>query len=74
MADGETYYYVNYSLYLEYEENDQTGFVNGEPEVGAQLDELPEGTTTIEEDGFTYQFDMVFFEEVEDESGQRFTK
>ena len=47
--------------------------MNGEPEIGAQLDELPEGTTTIEEDGRTYyQFDMVFFEEVEDESGDPF--
>ena len=73
VADGETFYYVNYNLYVEYEENGKTGFVNGEPEVGAQLDQLPEGTTTIEEDGFTfYQFDMVFFEEVEDENGQPF--
>ena len=31
----------------------------------------PEGTTTIEEDGRTfYQFDMVFFEQVEDENGK----
>jgi len=73
VADGETFYSVNYNLYVEYEENGKTGFVNGEPEVGAQLDQLPEGTTTIEEDGFTfYQFDMVFFEEVEDENGQPF--
>jgi len=47
--------------------------VNGEPEIGAQLDTLPEGTTTIEEDGRTfYQFDMVFFEEVEAEDGNAF--
>ncbi len=73
VADGETYYYVNQSLYVEYEEDGKTGFVNGEPEIGAQLDALPEGTTAIEEDGFTfYQFDMVFFEEVEDENGQPF--
>ncbi|UCD24413.1 MAG: hypothetical protein JSW51_00395 [Gemmatimonadota bacterium] len=73
VADGETFYYVNFNLYVEYEENGQTGYVNGEPEVGAQLDELPEGTTTIEEDGRTfYQFDMVFFEEVEDEDGNPF--
>ena len=73
VADGETYYYVNYNLYVEYDEDGKTGFVNGEPEIGAQLDELPEGTTTIEEDGFTYhQFDMVFFEEVEGEDGSTF--
>jgi hypothetical protein len=73
VADGETYHYVNYNLYVEYEENGQTGFVNGEPEIGAQLDELPVGATTIEEDGLTfYQFDTVFFEEVEDENGQPF--
>ncbi len=73
VADGETFYYVNFNLYVEFEENGQTGYVNGEPEIGAQLDELPEGTTTVEEDGRTYyQFDMVFFEEVEDESGDPF--
>jgi hypothetical protein len=73
VADGETFYYVNFNLYVEFEENGQTGYVNGEPEVGAQLDELPEGTETIEEDGNTYyQFDMVFFEEVEDENGDVF--
>lgn len=73
VADNETYYYVNFNLYVEFEENGQTGYVNGEPEIGAQLDELPEGVETIEEDGRTYyQFDMVFFEEVEDESGDGF--
>jgi hypothetical protein len=73
VADGETYYYVNFNLYVEFEENGQTGYVNGEPEIGAQLDELPEGVTTIEEEGRTYyQFDMVFFEEVEDENGNPF--
>lgn len=73
VADGETFYYVNFNLYVEFEENGQTGYVNGEPEIGAQLDELPEGTETIEEDGVTYyQFDMVFFEEVEDENGNAF--
>ncbi len=73
VADGETYYYVNFNLYVEFEENGQTGYVNGEPEIGAQLDALPDGVTTIEEDGRTYyQFDMVFFEEVEDEDGNPF--
>jgi hypothetical protein len=73
VADGETYYYVNFNLYVQYEENGQTGYVNGEPEIGAQLDALPEGATTIEEDGRTfYQFDMVFLEEVEDEDGNPF--
>ena len=37
------------------------------------MDGLPEGVTTIEEDGKTYyQFDMVFFEEVQDENGNPF--
>ncbi len=73
VADGETYYYVNYNLYVRYEEDGKSGFINGEPEIGAQLDKLPEGTTTIEEDGRTFhQFDMVFFEEVQDESGTAF--
>jgi len=73
VADQETYYYVNFNLYVEYEENGKTGFVNGEPEIGAQLDTLPAGTTTIEEDGNTfYQFDMIFFEEVEGDDGAVF--
>ena len=47
--------------------------MNGEPEVGAQVDELPEGTEAIEEDGVTFhQFDMVFFEEVQDDDGNVF--
>jgi len=70
VADAETYYYVNYSLYVEFEQNGRTGYVNGEPEVGAQVESLPAGATAIEDGGVTYyQFDMVFFEEVEDESG-----
>jgi hypothetical protein len=73
IADEETFYYVNFNLYVEFEENGRKGYVNGEPEIGAQLDALPEGVTTIEEDGRTYyQFDMVFFEEVEDEDGNPF--
>ena len=73
VADGETYYYVNYNLYVQYQEGGRTGFVNGEPEIGAQVDSLPEGVTTIEENGRTYyQFDMVFFEEVQDENGNPF--
>ena len=73
VADQETYYYVNYSFYVEYEENGKKGFVNGEPEIGAQVDKLPEEVTTVEEGGVTYyQFDTVFFEEVEDEDGKTF--
>ncbi len=73
VADGETYYLVNYNLYVQYEEDGKTGFVNGEPDIGAQVDALPEGVTTIEEDGKTfYQFEMVFFEEVQDENGNPF--
>ena len=70
IADGEMYYYFNYNLYVEYEEDGKTKFVSAEPEIGAQLDNVPDGCTTIEENGRTYyQFDMVFFEEVEDEDG-----
>jgi uncharacterized protein DUF6515 len=73
VADDETYYYVNYNLYVQYSENGKTGYVNGEPELGAQVDKLPEGVTAIEENGKTYQqFDMVFFEEVQDGSGKTF--
>jgi len=73
VADGETYYYVEYSFYVEYEENGKTGFVEGDPDIGAQVDKLPEGATTLEEDGVTYyQFDTVFFEEVEADDGTTF--
>jgi hypothetical protein len=73
VADAETYYYVDRALYVEFEEGGRTGYVNGEPEIGAQVDALPDGATTIEEGGVTYyQFDMVFFEQVEDETGATF--
>lgn len=73
VADSETYYYVNFALYVEFEENGNTGYINGEPDVGAQAGALPEGATEIEHDGVTYhQFDMVFFEEVADDSGGTF--
>ena len=73
MADGETYYYVNYSFYVQYEENGKTGYVNGEPEIGAQVTTLPDEVTTVEEGGVTYyQFDSVFFEEVEGDDGSTF--
>lgn len=72
-ADGETYYYVNSNLYVAHNENGATGYVNGEPEIGAQADALPEGATEIEFGEVTYhQFDMVFFEQVEDENGNPF--
>jgi len=72
-ADGETFYYVNFSFYVEYEENGKTGYTNGEPDIGAQVDTLPDVVTTVEEDGVTYyQFDTVFFEQVEDDDGSTF--
>jgi len=72
-ADGETYHYVNYNFYVEYEENGKTGFVNGEPELGAQVATLPEGATPVEVGGVTYhQFDSVFFEEVETDTAETF--
>jgi hypothetical protein len=73
VADSETYHYVNHNFYVEYQENGKKGFVNGEPEIGAQVDKLPAEATTVEEGGVTYyQFDSVFFEEVEDDSGKTF--
>ena len=73
LADGETYYYVDYNFYVAYEENGKSGYVLGDPEIGAQCDELPEGATEVEEDGVTFhQFDSVFFEAVEDEAGKVF--
>ena len=46
---------------MEYQENGKKGFVNGEPEIGAQVGELPDEVTTVEEAGVTYyQFDTVF--------------
>jgi len=55
------------------QQSGQKGYVNGEPEIGAQVDVLPRGATTVEHDGVTYhQFDMVFFEEVEDADGETF--
>ena len=72
VADQETYYYVDFNFYVAYEENGKKGYVNGEPDVGAQVDELPVDVTTVEEDGVTYyQFDSVFFEEVDDEESDK---
>lgn len=75
-ADAETYYYVNYNFYVEFEENGKTGYVVGEPELGAQVDSLfsvSDVVTTVEEGGVTYyQFDTVFFQEVEDPNGRVF--
>ncbi len=73
VADEETYHYVNYNFYVQYEENGKTGYVVGEPELGAQVETLPDMVTTVEEGGVTYyQFDTVFFEEVTDPNGQTF--
>ncbi len=70
VADGETYYYVDFSFYVEFEEDGATGFVNGEPELDAQVDELPSQAEAIEYEGETYyQWDSVFLEEVEDDAG-----
>ncbi len=71
--EGETYYYVEFNLYVAYDENGDTGFINGEPDLGSQVDKLPEGSIEIEYEGAKYyQFDMVFFEEVQDENGAAF--
>ncbi len=73
VADQETFYYVNFAFYVEFEENGQTGYVNGEPEIGTQVDKLPDEAISVEEGGATYyQFDSVFFEQVEDDSGSTF--
>ena len=73
VADEETYYYVNFGFYVAYEENGKKGFINGEPDDGAQTSALPKEAEAFEEDGDTfYQFDTVFFEEVEDDDGTVF--
>jgi hypothetical protein len=70
VAAGETYFYVNYSFYVSFEEDGASGFVNGEPEIGATVDELPSQAEEIAPNLF--QFDTVFFESVEDENGTVF--
>ena len=73
VADGETYYYVDYSFYVAFDEDGQKGYVTGDPEIGAQVDKLPDGATELEEGGQKYyQFDSVFFESVESEDGDVF--
>ena len=58
VADGETYYYVDYNFYVQYEENGKSGYTNGEPEVGGPGNDLTEQAlalgrivTEIEEEG-----------------------
>jgi hypothetical protein len=70
VAADETYHHVNYSFYVEYEENGQSGFVNGEPDIGAPVDELPTEAQEVADN--LYQFDTVFFEAVENENGSVF--
>jgi len=72
-ADGETFYYVNFNFYVENDKAGNRRFVSGEPEIGAQVDKLPAKATRIEKGGVTYyQFDSVFFEEVEGDGGDAF--
>ncbi len=43
------------------------------PDLDAQVDTIPEGVTELEVDGVTYyQFDSIYFEQVEDEDGTTF--
>jgi hypothetical protein len=73
VADGETYYYVDYNWYVAYDENGKQGYTNGEPDIDAQVVKLPEGVTELENDGVTYyQFDSVYFEQVDDADGTTF--
>ena len=47
--------------------------VKGVHHIGFYVDDHDEAVSTVEENGVTYyQFDSVFFEEVEDEDGQTF--
>ena len=72
-ADGETYYYVDRSWYVAFDEDGKKGYTNGEPDIDAQVDVLPEGVTDLEVDGVTYkQFDSIYFEQVEGEDGTTF--
>ena len=73
IADGETFYYVDFNWYVAYDENGKKGFTNGVPDLDAQVDTLPEGVTDLEVDGVTYkQFDSIYFEEVEGDDGTTF--
>ena len=49
VADGETYYYVNFNLYVEFEEKGKTGYVNGEPFY--EVVDSPDGSDVVELDG-----------------------
>jgi len=73
VADGERYFYVNYSWYVAYEVNGKQGYTNGEPGIDAQVEKLPSGSTQLKIDGVTYQqFDTLYFEQVEDANGSTF--
>jgi hypothetical protein len=61
-VDGETYYYVENSLYVV---DPEGGYLNAEPPLDGIAQEVPEGATVVQEGGKMYfQFDTVFFEEV----------
>jgi hypothetical protein len=69
-ADEETYYYVNKAMYVAAEGG---GYIMSEPPLGSMTPRLPDGATVINEGDETYfQFDTVFFKEVEFESGTRY--
>jgi hypothetical protein len=66
-VDGETYYYVENSLYVD---DTKGGYLNAEPPMDGIAQEIPEGATVVQEGGKMYfQFDTVFFEQVTSGSG-----
>ena len=67
LVDDETYYYVHTALYVA---ADGGGYVMSEPALGGMTAQLPDGATVINEGGETYfQFDTVFFKQIESASG-----
>ncbi|MCK5573753.1 MAG: hypothetical protein KAJ12_13370, partial [Bacteroidetes bacterium] len=69
-VDDETYYYVDRSLYIT---GDEGKYVTSEPPLGGITPKLPDGATVINEGGETfYQFDTVFFKEVQTDSGRAY--
>jgi hypothetical protein len=66
-VDGETYYYLENALYVA---DANGGYVNGEPPMDGIAQDVPEGSTVVQEGGKMYfQFDTVFFEQVTSGSG-----
>ena len=70
VVDEERYYYANRGMYVA---ADGGGYVMSEPALGGTTSQLPDGATVINEGGETYfQFDTVFFKQLESASGTEY--